>query len=80
MLRLHAHTELLAHRLAEAKGLPVADAVHEAVEGSIEKTGLPARRRRLTAEQMLAVGAEIAALPLLDSRSPQEIMDDLNTA
>jgi antitoxin VapB len=35
-------------------------------------------RRRMSIEEMLAVGDEIAAMPLLDTRSPQEIMDDLN--
>jgi antitoxin VapB len=32
----------------------------------------------MSVEQMLAVGSEIAAMPLLDPRSPAEIMDDLN--
>jgi predicted aconitase with swiveling domain len=32
----------------------------------------------MTAERMVALGAEIAAMPLLDSRSPREIMDDLS--
>jgi hypothetical protein len=27
---------------------------------------------------MVALGAEIAAMPLLDPRSPREIMDDLS--
>ncbi len=35
-------------------------------------------RRRMTVEEMRALGAEIAALPLLDPRSPTEIMEDLN--
>ncbi len=35
-------------------------------------------RRRMSIEEMLAVGDEIAATPLLDARSPREIMDDLN--
>jgi antitoxin VapB len=26
-----------------------------------------------------AIGAEIAAMPLLDARAPEEIMDDLNS-
>ena len=34
--------------------------------------------RRMTVEEMLAVGSEIAPMPLLDQRSPREIMDDLN--
>ena len=36
------------------------------------------QRRRMTVEQMLAVGDEIAAMPLLDTRSPREIMDGIN--
>jgi antitoxin VapB len=32
----------------------------------------------MTVEQILAVGDEIAAMPLLDTRSPHEIMDDIN--
>ena len=34
--------------------------------------------RRMTVEQMLAVGAEIAAMPLLDPHSPQDNIDDIN--
>ncbi len=36
-------------------------------------------RRRMSVAQMLAVGSEIAAMPVLDPRSAVEIMDDLNT-
>jgi antitoxin VapB len=32
----------------------------------------------MSVEKMLAVEAEIAAMPILDPRSPREIMDDLN--
>jgi antitoxin VapB len=35
-------------------------------------------KRRMTVDQMLSLGADIAAMPLLDPRSPREIMDDLN--
>jgi hypothetical protein len=35
-------------------------------------------RRRLSVEQMLAFGSEIAAMPVRDPRSPGEIMDELN--
>jgi hypothetical protein len=33
----------------------------------------------MSVAQMLAVGSEIAAMPVLDPRSAVEIMDDLNT-
>ncbi len=35
-------------------------------------------RRRMTAKEISAVGAEIAAMPILDPRSPQDIIDDIN--
>ena len=34
--------------------------------------------RRLSVADILAAGAEIAALPILDRRSPAEILDDVN--
>jgi len=46
-------------------------------DGSAPKTQ---SQRRMTVDQMLSFGAEIAAMPLLDRRSPREIMDDLNAA
>jgi len=35
-------------------------------------------RRRMTVDQMLSLGADITALPILDLRSSREVMDDLN--
>jgi antitoxin VapB len=54
-----------------------------ALEQQVFATGVVADtkqaiRRRMSIEEMLAVGDEIAAMPLLDARSPQEIMDELN--
>ena len=34
---------------------------------------------RMTAEEILALGGEVAALPLADKRSPNEIIEDLNS-
>ena len=83
MIHLSHETEALAKRLAEAQRLSVEDAVRRALEQQAFATGLVAEtkqpiRRRMSIEEMLAVGGEIAAMPLLDARSPQEIMDDLN--
>jgi antitoxin VapB len=83
MIHLSHETEALAKRLAEAQRLSVEDAVRRALEQQALATGLVAEtkqpiRRRMSIEEMLAVGGEIAAMPLLDARSPQEIMDDLN--
>lgn len=42
------------------------------------RAGITRPRRRLTTDEMLAVGNEIVALPLLDPRSPRQIIDDVN--
>jgi antitoxin VapB len=79
MLNLSHETEVLAARLAEAQRLPVDLAVRQALEAQARAAGvLPVRQHRMTVDQMLALGAEIAALPVLDTRSANEIMDDIN--
>jgi antitoxin VapB len=79
MVDLPQDTEALARRLARAHGTTVEDAVKRAIEESARVAGLAYTKRRMTVEQMLAVGDEIAAMPLLDRHSPSAIMDDLNT-
>jgi len=82
MIILSKETEDLAKRLAEAQHLSVEEAVQQAIEEKANAAGVapePLRtRRRMSVEGMLAIGAEIASMPLLDSRSPREIMNDLN--
>jgi antitoxin VapB len=81
MAMLSPETARLAERLAAAKGMPVEEAIRRAIEDSAQAAGVAndnPRRRRMTVDEMLAVGREIAAMPLLDRRSPKEIMDDLN--
>ena len=82
MLVLPPETERLAKRLAAMQGVAVDEAVKRAIESSARAAGVPVEpgrpRRRLSADQMLAIGGEIAAMPVLDPRSPREIIDDLN--
>jgi antitoxin VapB len=78
MIYLSDDIEALAREVAAAHGLSVEDVIARAIEESARRTGITRPRRRLTIEEMLAVGDEIAALPLLDPRSPREIMDDMN--
>jgi antitoxin VapB len=83
MINLSHETEALAKRLAEAQKFSVEDTIQRALEQQAFAIGLAAEtkqaiRRRMSIEEMLAVGNEIAAMPLLDARSPQEIMDELN--
>ena len=68
--------EALARKIADARGVSVEDVVAEAIEQSASRTLLSPRR--MTVAEMLAVGDEIAALPLLDPRSPKELMEDVN--
>ena len=82
MLTLPPETVSLAERLTTAQGVPVGVAVRRALEASARAAGLPteptAPARRLIVADILAGGAEIAALPILDRRSPAEILDDVN--
>ncbi len=88
MINLSRETVALAQRLAAAHGLSVEDAIKQANEQCAREAGVmakPERRRDLSAEAIAARKAridrivdEIAAMPVLDPRSPREIMDDLN--
>ena len=82
MIQLSQEIEALAKRLAAAQSLTIEDAIRLALEEKARAAGVapePLRpRRRMSIESMLAVGSEIAAMPLLDPRSAREIMDDLN--
>jgi antitoxin VapB len=77
MIQLSAETEALARRLAEAQRLSVDEVLRRAL-GAQSAGGAVGERRRMTVEEMLAFGAEIAAMPVLDPSTPKEIMDDLN--
>lgn len=81
MINLSQETEALAQRLAAAQRLSVEAAIRQALLTQARAAGIEQEtsRRRMTVEQMLALGAEIAAMPLLDQRSPNAIMDDLNS-
>jgi antitoxin VapB len=78
MIDLSDETEALVHRIAMARGISIEEAIVRAIEESAQTAGVARPRRRQTAEQMLAVGDEISALPLLDPRSPRDIMDAVN--
>jgi antitoxin VapB len=81
MIILSHETENLAYRIADAQRLSVDVAIREALLTQARVAGIEqsVARRRMTVEQILSVGAEIASLPLLDPRSPDEIMDDFNS-
>ena len=59
----------LAKQLSRRRGVTLTDAVIQALEDQIRKTSRPLDRKRIG-----QVCAEIRALPVLDSRSPEEIL------
>ena len=85
MLALSEETETLARRLAEAQKLPVDLTIRRALEAQAQSAGVPSGSGRLSDEEIAQrkaalrdLQAQIAALPILDPRSPEEIMDELN--
>ena len=89
MINLSQETEALAHRLAVAQGVSLDAAIRLALEEKARASGLaapqPLRTRDRSAEAVAArrartdkLVAVLAAMPVLDPRSPHEIMDELN--
>jgi antitoxin VapB len=88
MISLSQETEALARRLADAQHVTIEDAIRRALEASAHAAGVvpePGRPRDQSPEaaatrraRMDQIVREIAAMPILDRRSPREIVDDLN--
>ena len=88
MINLSQETETLAVRLAAAQRLSVEAAIRRALEAQARAAGVlpePQRPRDQSPEAVAArhartdrFVAELAAMPILDPRSPNEIMDELN--
>ena len=66
-------TELLARRLAERTGETITVATKRALEERLRRTGSDARKAALL-EDMEAMQRRLSALPVLDSRAPDEII------
>jgi len=87
-MNLSQETEALAQRVAVAKRLPVDDAIRQALEAFAPSTNIlpePRQPRDLSPAAVAARLArfqefadELAAMPILDPRPVQEIVDDLN--
>jgi len=88
MVNLSRETEALAQRLALAQGVPVEEAIRSALEDKIRVADFAARagRPRDTSPEAVAARRErtnrfvarLAAMPILDDRPLNEIVDDLN--
>jgi antitoxin VapB len=91
MINLSQETEALAKRLATMQSLSVEDAIRLALEEKARTSGIAvhvqARRPRDQSPEAFAARrartnqfvADLAAMPVLDSRSPRDIMDDLDS-
>ncbi len=66
-------TERLASELARLTGETKTEAVTRAVRDRLERVKR-LRRKRSLAEELQAIGKQCAALPVLDARSPDELL------
>ena len=88
MIQLSQETEALAQRLAAAQGISMEEAIKQAIEQSARAAGIASQPQKQRDSSPKAVAArkarideiadDIAKMPVLDPRSPREIMDDLN--
>ncbi|PBB24060.1 PSK operon transcription factor [Mesorhizobium sp. WSM4312] len=66
-------TELLARKLAQRTGETITIATKRALEERLRRTGSDARKAALL-EDLEAIRKRLNALPILDERTPDEIM------
>ncbi len=87
MIHLPLKTEVLAKKLAAAHRLSVEETIHLVLEQRAQAEGLigdaPSRETHADAVAARAARthelvAKFAAMPILDPRSPRELMDDLD--
>jgi antitoxin VapB len=86
MVNLSPETIGLAERLAAARGVSLEEAITEAIRQRALAMGVIEPPKRDTSPEAIAarialmeqIADEIAAMPVRDPRSPQEIMDELN--
>lgn len=69
----HPEADRLARQLAEATGEGITEAVLTALRERLAR--LKKTRRRRLADELRAIGERVAAMPVIDPRSPEEILD-----
>ncbi len=67
------HTDRLARALSEATGESITEAIRRAIEERLERAQLRPHRQSLT-DGIRRIQERVAALPVLDSRSPDEVL------
>lgn len=88
MTLLSRETEVMAARIAASKRMSVDEAVRQALEAwaraesfprqALEAHGLSPAAVAERSASIDRIVSEIATLPVLDSRSPRDIIDDLD--
>ena len=71
----HPEADDLARELARTTGETIPQAVVNALRERLERKKTWQEQPEALAEALLRIGQECAALPLLDDRSPEEIID-----
>jgi antitoxin VapB len=71
----HPEADRLARELAEATGEGITEAVIKALRERLDRQRKRRPRGRRLSEELRAIGERVAAMPVLDPRSPEEILD-----
>lgn len=68
--------EALARELARLTRKPITEAVRDSLKREVERARIIAQATPRTglAERLMAIGREVAAMPVLDDRTPDEIL------
>jgi antitoxin VapB len=70
----HPEADRLARELAKSTGEGLTEAVIKALRERLTREKGKKRGRRLS-EELRAIGERVAAMPVLDRRTPEEILD-----
>jgi antitoxin VapB len=71
----HPEADRLARELAKATGEGITEAVINALRERLARQKHRRRQGRPLSEELRAIGERIAAMPVLDSRRAEEILD-----
>lgn len=67
-------TERLARDLARRTGETITDATKKALEERLQRVGIVPRKQRLLLEDLVAIRERCTKLPVLDERSPEDVL------
>jgi antitoxin VapB len=71
----HPEADRLARELAESTGEGITEAVINALRERLARHKKRRRHSRSLSEELRAIGERVAAMPVLDARSPDQILD-----